>query len=326
MGAFFLGATVFAFFNWINYALLIIGSIIISSISSIYRIAYESFYPLLIEEGNFSKAYSVSSTLESVVTVITPLSVVLYNWIGLAPLFLINGISYIVAAIMETQIHVEEKYVKPENESFGLSAYWKTFKEGISYLKDEKGLMTIVAYFTVCSFAGASLMVIGLPYFKENYNYGEYVYLGVMGAGILGRVLAGAFHYKMNIPCEKKFLVALCVYFATCICDGVYIFLPIALMIVINFINGCLGMTSYNIRISTTQAYIPDDKKGRFNGAFNMFDTVGLLIGELIAGVLGDVIDMRFVIAIFMGINFIAVFFTMLRRRGDVKKIYNRMV
>lgn len=41
--------------------------------------------------------------------------------------------------------------------------------------------------------------------------------------------------------------------------------------------NGLLGVTSYTIRISATQSYVPDEKKGRFNGAFNMLNTVGAL-------------------------------------------------
>lgn len=44
-------------------------------------------------------------------------------------------------------------------------------------------------------------------------------------------------------------------------------------------LTGILGVTSYTIRISATQSYVPDEKKGRFNGAFNMLNTVGSFTG-----------------------------------------------
>jgi len=40
------------------------------------------------------------------------------------------------------------------------------------------------------------------------------------------------------------------------------------------------GITSYTIRISATKSYVSYEKKGRFNGAFNMLSTVDALIGE----------------------------------------------
>ena len=50
------------------------------------------------------------------------------------------------------------------------------------------------------------------------------------------------------------------------------------------FIIGVCGITSYTIRISATQSYVPDARKGRFNGAFNMLSTLGALVGEFAAG------------------------------------------
>ena len=61
---------------------------------------------------------------------------------------------------------------------------------------------------------------------------------------------------------------------------GVYILAAAAL------IEMCIRDRSYTIRISATQSYVPDEKKGRFNGAFNMLNTVGSFTGNLLAGAL----------------------------------------
>lgn len=51
--------------GWFSFPMLAVFCFIIGSINSIYYVAYDSFYPLLISEGNYSKAYSIASVLET---------------------------------------------------------------------------------------------------------------------------------------------------------------------------------------------------------------------------------------------------------------------
>ena len=74
----------------INYVLLTAGCAMLGIISSVYTVTYDSLYPLLITEGNMGKAYSISSTMESLLMIVTPLSAYLYHKIGIAPLFFID--------------------------------------------------------------------------------------------------------------------------------------------------------------------------------------------------------------------------------------------
>lgn len=308
-----------------NYAYLLVGCLLVGSIDSVYSVAYNSFYPMLISEGNYSKAYSISSTLESLTAIMVPVSAFLYNTIGIGPLFLIDMISFLIAAVMETRIKAEEKYVKKEDEIYGLKQYKQTFLEGISYLKSEAGLLAITIYFMVSSFAGAADGIIGLPYFRETYDNGEYVYIMVMGFMLLGRVMGGAIHYKLKLPVKMRFSIALVIYSVLCLLGGAYLFMPIPVMMMFCFSMGIMGVTSYNIRISATQSYVPDERKGRFNGSFQMLNTFGVLAGQFLSGLLADSFDKRFVLMGFMMINFIAVWVIMFRRRAAVKVVYNRV-
>ena len=74
-----------------NIVFFLIYAFVVGSINSIYMVAYESFYPLLISEGNFQKAYSIASVLETLSAVMIPVSAFLYNSIGIEPLFFINA-------------------------------------------------------------------------------------------------------------------------------------------------------------------------------------------------------------------------------------------
>ena len=311
--------------GWFNYGILILCSLTLGAISSIYDVAYESFYPLLITEGNYTKAYSIQSTLDSLTMIMVPVSAFLYNVFGIVPLFIFDMITFLIAAILETQIKIEENHVLKENEKFSLNIYKKTFSEGMEYLKDEKGLMSIIKYFTVSTMAGGVFNVLMLPFFKSNFTNGEYIFTIVGGALFLGRIIGGSIHYKFKYPVHKKFAIALTVYTVLSVLDGALLFMPnIPIMCVMGFVGGLMGVTSYNIRISATQSYVPDNKKGRFNGMFQMCTTTGMLFGQFISGVLSEFMPERGIIVIFQTINLFAVFFFMYLNRNKVKLIYNR--
>lgn len=94
--------------GWFSFPMLAVFCFIIGSINSIYYVAYDSFYPLLISEGNYSKAYSIASVLETLSALIIPIATYFYNLFGIAPLLGINALCFFIAATAETQIRAEE--------------------------------------------------------------------------------------------------------------------------------------------------------------------------------------------------------------------------
>jgi MFS family permease len=63
--------------------------------------------------------------------------------------------------------------------------------------------------------------------------------------------------------------------------------------------------------------------RGRFNGLFQMLVIFGTIIGQLIAGAVGDTLPIRWVIAASMAVTLLSVFVILLPNREHVKKIYN---
>ena len=57
-----------------NLPLLGVAVFIIGTVNSVYQVAYTSFYPLLIPDGCYSKAYSVSTILETLSALMIPIS------------------------------------------------------------------------------------------------------------------------------------------------------------------------------------------------------------------------------------------------------------
>ena len=316
--------------GWFSFPVFAVFCFILGSIESTYMVAYESLYPLLITEGNYQKAYSIASVLETVSAVMVPVSAFLYGQVGLAPLMAVNGACFFIAAVMETRIGAEERYIETQEatrrqDGRRVAQVLEDTREGFRYLKVEKGLLAIALYFCFSAACNGVSSVLVLPYFKGAFPNGEYWYLLVMAFMLGGRAIGGAIHYKVKVPAAYRYRIALAVYIVISLCEGTYLFTPIPVMAMLCFIVGIGGVTSYTIRISATQSYVPDEKKGRFNGAFNMLCTVGSLVGQFAAGTLSTAVPERLILLGAMLLCAAAAVVFIGGGREHVSRIYNRV-
>jgi len=314
--------------GWFNFSVLAGFCLLVGSINSMYLVAYSSFYPMLIPEGYYSKAYSIASVLETLTFLMIPLATFVYHAVGIAPLMAANATFFFIAASMETQIGAKEEYIDLQKanvqETSRAKQMFRDIKEGFLYLAAEKGLLAVALYFTFNAMTGGVESVIVLPFFKDTFENGDYLYSVVMGMSVVGRAVGGMIHYKFEIPVKLKFWIAYGVYLSLSVIYGTYLYLPVPMMMVGCFLTGLLGVTSYTIRISATQSYVPDERKGRFNGAFNMLNTVGSLSGELLAGALALMLPARSVLAGFQVVCAIAAVVFIGGGRKYIAPIYNR--
>lgn len=322
----YLGAYFLLRSGWFSYVPMLLGVLLLGSIDSIYLVAYESLYPNLISEGNYAKAYSVSSMLEPLSMAMTPVASLVYNSVGVAPLFLADFFFFFIAACFETQIKAPEDYRADKAEKKDLRYMIGEMRDGLKYIKGEPGLLVITAYFFVSMLSGTGASTLWLPWFKSAAGFGVTAYTIVQLGNVAGRFLGGFVQYRLKYPTGKKFAIALFVYTAICFIEGGILFAPLGVMLAMLFVNGLLGVTSYNIRISTTQSYVPDTYRGRFNGCFNMIMSIGNILGTLIAGALGEVLPIRGIVVGLMTLNLAAVVGIMYRGRTHVAAIYNRDV
>ena len=311
--------------GYFNYIFLLAMSFTLGIIDSTYIVAFDSLFPVMVSEGNFRKAYSVSSMITPLSTVVLPFAAFLYDRVGVGQILIYSASAFFIAACIETQMRANETHLRKKMEKYDISEFKTSFIEGVKYIRGEKGLLVITAYFFVAMFAWSSQTLI-LPFFKNTPHLGVMLYSIVMSLIVLGRFVGGAVQYKIDFPKEKKFIIAITVYLTLCFIEMGYLFTPIYVLATLGFISGLLSVTSYNIRISTTQSYVPDAKRARFNGTFHMIMNAGTILGQLIAGVLADIIPIRAVIIIYQGICLIAVFGIIWRGRDHVIPIYNQTV
>ena len=314
--------------GWFSFPVFAGYCFLLGAIESAYMVAYESFYPLLITEGNYQKAYSIQSMLETLSAVMVPVSAALYKGIGIAPLLAANGVCFFIAAVMETRIGADEDYIELQKrtEIKGAGKITQMFadtREGFEYLKSETGLLAVAVYFAILAASGGVSNVITLPYFRNTFDNGEYIYMLVWGCSLAGRTIGGGIHYMTVIPAARRYAIALAIYIIIALSEGFYLFFPIPVMMIMCFIIGIGGVTTYTIRVSATQSYVPDEKKGRFNGAFNMLFMIGALTGEMIAGLASERVPERTILMIAMLTEAALALIIIGGAKKSVEKIYN---
>ncbi|MBN2879521.1 MAG: MFS transporter [Clostridia bacterium] len=309
--------------NQFNYAIVLLLCVIIGTIDSIYMLAYESLFPLLIAKENYTKAYSVSAVIGNIAQIALPLAAIVYNSVGTAPLFAFNAVTFFIAAVFETLIRVNESQIKELVSKYNIKTYFNDFKLGLNYLAQNKGLMYIVLFYTVLTSFGSVNFTLTLPFFKSTEWLGidKYIYVGA--ALVLGRLMGSAYHYSTRLKDAKKYMVAVIAFIIMSVTQGTYMLTILPIMILFMFIQGLLSVTTYNLRMSSTQNYVPNELRARFNGTFQTLTVFGGSVLGLIAGALAEYIYIPYIALGGSIIVIIAVYVILVRNKAEVRKIYN---
>lgn len=306
-----------------NYYLFIVIGFIASTIGVIYSLAYNSLFPDLIPEGFAQKGYSVSVLIYPIIAAsFTPIAAIVYESVGIETLFIIEGILLIICASVELFIKYEEG--NRITEEYNLQEYFTDIKEGVLYLKKEKGILFIYLYMAVTIFASQGVSLLLIPFFQNHMVYNTTHYSLLLSAETIGRTVGGALHYMIKIPIERRYAIASKVYIIYDVLDGVLMFVAFPIMIVMRFVEGFLGVNSANIRESSVQSYIPKEKRARVNSFFQLLVFGGMFLANLVAGVLGEIFSLPIAGAIFACCGVIGALMLICKNKTEISKIYNR--
>lgn len=238
------------------FALYLLFTLAVGTISVIYRLAYAAWYPDLIPSGAEQKGYAVSSMLYPVVTIVmSSVAAFLYEKLAMEQIFfLVSGITFlsvfIESLIMEKQIL--------SSQTYSLHRYCTDIYEGFSYLKKEKGIRNIYTNMSVMQGTSSGMGMTTQVYYQTQ-SYLSVTMLGfLISSEMVGRLLGGFLQYKKEIPAEKRFVITKFVYLFYSLADTVLLFLPYPAMLASRFLCGVLGITSATIRETVIQSYLPE--------------------------------------------------------------------
>lgn len=303
-----------------QYMVYVVLSLVLGTISVFYRLAYGAWYPSLIPVGFEQKGYAISATIYPLITIVmAPVATFLYETVTMSTLFFLVAGVLMISILIESQI---EENRKVEKQVYTLKQYKEDIKEGFRYLKKEKGITNIYTYMAVSNGTYEGSYIALQAYFQTNPMLSVTMLGFLRSAEMVGRVLSGIFQYRFEIPAKKRFGLTKLVYITYQLADMILLFTPYPAMIVNRFICGGLGNTSATVRETAVQSYLPDNMRARVNAVFNAVFSVGGILFQIFAGMLGERLPYRTVIIIMGMIGLVAIWVFIIQPGDENRKVY----
>lgn len=310
------------FFNIFAFTIL---AGFVGVIDTIYQTAFMSMFPETVPKGLHSKAFSLASLIWPIsAAVMAPITAYLVDNFeyGIAMLMAFNAVTFFVTASMESTIRIKEKL---NTEKVDNLQFIHDLKKGLEYYKVEKGILGIALLFASFSFVYAGSDLLRMPYFLNHEILTLTNFSLLISANAIGRIIGGLVHYLFKYPPKHRFLIAVVVYFTVEILAATQLFLPYFIMVTVSFIIGLLASTSFNIRMTAMQTYIPSEMRGRANSAQQLLWNLGAILGTIIIGFTAEYtnINYRIIILSMSVVSITTIFLVPLRMHKEFKKIYN---
>lgn len=187
--------------NMVTIPVLFAAQFAMSLMNALFGPATLAMLPDLVEEEDLTKANSTIQGITSISSIVGPvLGGIIYGLGGIQTAFLINGISFVVSGISEFFIHYKQVTKKLEKVQEVLT----DLKEGFFFIKEHKGLLTLLVFALVLNFLMGPFIYVLIPYvMREVIGFSSEQYgllLTSFTAGILiGNVVIGTIFAKSRI-------------------------------------------------------------------------------------------------------------------------------
>jgi len=286
-----------AYKDMLSLPIIIIYLVIQSFVSTLFDSASYALMPELVEDKKLEKAYSYMTLINNISSISGPIiGTMLYSFLGIKILLLINGISFLISAV--TEILIKYTYNKNgKTQNILKIKYIKKIKDGFVYMLKSKKIKYVVSVSMINSF----FIIIPISqyfafFFKEN-GFENY-YVGIASSVMTAGSLIGAamiIFIKKNFNNKKSFVVSFIIFSISFILFGItlginmqnelfkFIILSICL-----FINSFFMLSSNVIVNSAFQRSLPNEMRARIGSFRYLTMQIAMLLSVIFGGFLLD--------------------------------------
>ncbi|HEU5198474.1 MAG TPA: MFS transporter [Ktedonobacterales bacterium] len=278
----------------------------------------QAFVIEMVGRDDVMNAVALNSSLFNAARILGPgVGGLLIGWLGIAPLFLVNGASYVAVLIGLALIRSADLFttVRPKSAD-GLRASLTQLGEGLRYVRQTTTLLVIVFVIGVVSTFALNLNVI-LPLFAATVlNIGASGY-GLMSATIGAGALVGALVIaatgrkpRVSVLLLSGAILALCE-----IGFSLSRVLPLSLLLL-----ACIGFATVTFAATANTAMqtgSPDHLRGRIMGLYVVVFIGSTPIGNLFIGGLAGIWGAPISLIVCAAIALLAILVS-LRKHGEV--------
>ncbi len=275
--------------------------------SSLYSPACNSLIPDIVEKEEINKANSIDSLASNISRILGPLlGGALYTYFGMTIIVCVDGISFLLSALLELFIVV--KYEEITQIETGASVI-EDLVEGYRYIKGRPGLYLLLWFYVAINFLSVPIIQIYFPYTYNNilktstaqltmtnFAFG----LGFVIGAIISSVLPQKEKYHNRIC--RSFLVSCCMVLGFSIPLFPFIFAKLSVNSIVFFysalavICGTFMMLGNIPLFVIFQRDVDDSVRGRVFALMNTFTNAATPLGYLVAGWLVGFVPMYMLI------------------------------
>jgi len=314
----------------LSIGLLYVLVIVLEITEIFFASSMSAVLPSVVKKDELMEANSLRSMIVNIGQLLSPIiGALIYGMAGLLIVLIINAVSFLLSALSEMFIDVPKIKASEGKKSF--KVFKKDLLGGIDIIKRNTSIKTLIIIATIINFAIAPLFSVGMIYtIKEvmeasNLQFG--VYQAVLSSSM---ILAPMFlvrtikkYHTGKVISFSFFFIALIIFaiafsasgFIRSLGDG-YI-LAYLLIMLFSFIMGVF-VTCVNISINTMmQKIVPLEYMGRTSTVLGLAVTIFIPVGQMLFGLLYDIMNPSLVIAI----SGMIILVTVLRFRTAILRI-----
>jgi len=306
-----LSAYIFFVQEGFSVSVIFILVVIFEIIEIFYESSSSGILPSIIKKEDMAQAQSFMSLVFGLARLASPMvGAFLYGAFGLFIVIVLNGISFIIAAFFEHFMTVPKHHKRPEKIDF--KSFFVDFKEGLSVIKNNRFIRSIISIGIVINFVLSPIFSVGILVLmidvlnRTEFQYGLFQ-SSTMIAMIVGPVIVGMFLAKKDIAkvCFIHILLASMVLVVMGLIFEHSIFshfnslvTPFILMLILGFFLGYF-ISVVNISVGTLfNQIVPLNLMGRTSTVMNLLITIAIPIGQVSFGVLFDRVDPFYILSL----------------------------
>lgn len=180
--------------QWLVYA-IVITNVILAFMSAFSGPSYKAFTKEVVKEDSISKLNSLLETTSTVIKVTIPMvAIFLYNILGVRGGLLLDGLSFLMAALLILFVTPVNEEVDTKEE-MTINGVFNDLKVGFKYVYSHKPIFIIIILSALVNFVLAAYNLL-LPYSSQMFEgisdrlYGSFLTAQAIG-GFLGSILSG---------------------------------------------------------------------------------------------------------------------------------------
>ena len=267
--------------QWLVYA-IVMTNVILAFMSAFSGPSYKAFTKEIVKKDSISKLNSLLETTSTVIKVTVPMvAIFLYNILGIHGVLLLDGFSFLIAALLIFFIvPVNEEVVTKEKMT--ISGVFNDLKIGFKYVYSHKAIFIIIVLAALINFFLAAYNLL-LPYSNQMFGeissglYGTFLTAEAIG-GFIGAILSGFVNKSLS---SKRLMLFLA-------CSGLMLMLatPLYLMfhnvIILAFSPALFNLfqSIFNIQFfSIVQRDVDNEFLGRVFGIIFMVAILFMPVG-----------------------------------------------